>query len=176
MGTLHSLDPPPAEQGRRLARAGEADTTMDATRAHHPDRMMSPGAGARTLHGMEWVALLVWIIIAMLALPVALGALSGSHGLGLQAVAAIGGLVFVALFIILDGPLWAGWLAVGLAVTGIVADVWGAEHLLSDTRPVSADLQGIEELEAGLLGVQLPLFGVALLCSLCLGVDLVTVA
>jgi hypothetical protein len=125
---------------------------------------------------MEWLALMVWIVIALLALPVALGALSGALGLGLQAVAAIGGLVFVALFIILDGPLWTGWLAFGLAILGIVADLWGAERLLSDDRAVSADLQGIEELEAGILGVQLPLFGVALLCSLCLGVNLVTLA
>jgi hypothetical protein len=125
---------------------------------------------------MEWVALMVWIVIALLAMPVALGALSGAPGLGLQAVAATGGLVVVALFIVLDGPLWAGWLAVALAVVGIVADLWGAERLLSDDRAVSADLQGIEELEAGILGVQLPLFGVALLCSLCLGVNLVTLA
>jgi hypothetical protein len=125
-------------------------------------------------HSMEWVALMVWIVIVLLALPVAAGTLSGSVGLGLQAVAAIGGLVFCALFIILDGPLWAGWLAVGMAVLGIVADVVGGEALLSDERAVSADLQGAEELEAGLLGVQLPLLGVALLCSLCLGVDLAT--
>jgi hypothetical protein len=125
---------------------------------------------------MEWVSLMVWIVIALLALPVAFGALSGAPGLALQAVAAIGGLVFVALFIILDGPQWTGWMAVGLAIAGIVGDLWGAEHLLSDSRSVSADLQGVEELEAGLLGVQLPLFGVALLCSLCLGVGLATVA
>jgi hypothetical protein len=123
---------------------------------------------------MEWVALMVWILIAALALPVALGALSGAPGLGLQVVAAIGGLALCALFIILDGPRWAGWLTVAMAVVGVIADLWGAEALLSDERPVSADLQGAEELEAGLLGVQLPLFGVALLCSLCLGVDLVT--
>ncbi|WP_272473324.1 hypothetical protein [Baekduia alba] len=125
---------------------------------------------------MEWVALMVWIVIVSLALPVAFGALSGAPGLALQAVAAIGGLAAVALFIILDGPVWTGWVAVGLAVAGIVADLMGAERLLSAERSVSADLQGIEELEAGLLGVQLPLFGVALLCSLCLGVDLVTLA
>jgi hypothetical protein len=123
---------------------------------------------------MEWVALMVWILIAALAVPVAVGALSGAPGLGLQVVAAIGGLALCALFIILDGPRWAGWLTVAMAVVGVLADVWGAEALLSDERSVGADLQGAEELEAGLLGVQLPLFGVALLCSLCLGVDLVT--
>jgi hypothetical protein len=123
---------------------------------------------------MEWVALMVWTVVAALALPVALGALSGAPGLGLQVVAAIGGLALCALFIIFDGPRWAGWLTVTMAVVGVLADVWGAEALLSDERSVSADLQGAEELEAGLLGVQLPLFGVALLCSLCLGLDLVT--
>jgi hypothetical protein len=125
---------------------------------------------------MEWLALIVWVVIALLALPVAGGALSGVPGLGLQVVAAIGGVVFSALFIILDGPLWAGWLAVGMAVAGVIADLWGAEALLSEDRSIGADLQGAEELEAGLLGVQLPLFIVALLCSLCLGVDLVTLA
>ena len=123
---------------------------------------------------MEWVALVVWVVIALLALPVAFGALSGAHGLGLQLVAVTGGVVFCALFIILDGPLWAGWLTVAMAALGILADIWGIDHLLSEDRSVSAQLQAAEELEAGLLGVQLPLLGVALLCSLCLGVDLVT--
>ncbi len=77
---------------------------------------------------------MVWIVIALLAMPVALGALSGAPGLALHAVAAVGGLVFVALFIILDGPLWTGWMAVGLAVLGIAAGLWGAERLLSDDR------------------------------------------
>lgn len=125
---------------------------------------------------MEWVALMVWIVIVLLAMPVAAGSLSGVPGLGLQVVAAIGGVVFCALFIILDGPLWTGWLAVAMACAGVVADIWGAEALLSDAHPVSAGLQPAEELEAGLLGVQLPLFGVALLCSLCLAVNLVTLA
>jgi hypothetical protein len=123
---------------------------------------------------MEWLALIVWVLIALLALPVAAGALSGAPGLGLQAVAAIGGVGFCALFIILDGPLWAGWLAVAMAVVALVADLWGAAALLSEGRSVGADLQGAEELEAGLLGVQVPLLVVALLCSLCLGVSFVT--
>jgi hypothetical protein len=125
---------------------------------------------------MEWVALLVWIVVALMALPVALGALSGAPGLALQAVAAPAGLVFCALFIILDGPAWTGWLAVGMAAVGIVADTWGADTLLSGDRFISADLQANEEFAAGVLGAQLPLFGVALLCSLCLGVGLATLS
>jgi hypothetical protein len=125
---------------------------------------------------MEWVALTVWVVVALLALPVAAGALSGAPGLALQAVAAIGGLVFCVLFIVLDGPRWTGWMAVGLAVVGVLGALWGAERLLSADRAVSGDLQDAEELEAGILGVQIPLFLVALACSLCLGVDLVTLA
>jgi hypothetical protein len=137
---------------------------------------MHGGAAEATLGGMEWVALMVWIVVALLALPVGAGALSGIPGLALQAAAAIGGLVFCALFIILDGPEWTGWIAVGLAVAGIVAGLSGAERLLSDDRPASADLQGLEELEAGLLGVEIPLLVVALLGSVCLGLHVATVA
>jgi hypothetical protein len=135
---------------------------------------MRRGRRATTLTPVEWVALMVWILIAALALPVAAGTLSGATGLGLQSVGALGGLAACALFIILDGQTWLGWITVGMAVIGIVGSVWGAEALLSDERPISASLQGAEELEAFLLGVELPLFGVALLCSLCLGIDLVT--
>jgi hypothetical protein len=119
---------------------------------------------------------MVWVLVAGLALPVAFGALSGAPGLGLQVVAAIGGLACCTLFIIFDGPQWLGWTAVGMAGLGIGAGLWGADALLTDDRTVSADLQGAEEVEALLLGVQLPLFAVVLLCSLCLGVDLVTIA
>jgi hypothetical protein len=144
---------------------------------------MNPDPAPRTLalpppseeHVMEWLALCVWILIALLALPVALGALSGALGLGLQAVAAIGGVVFCALFILLDGPEWAGWLAVGMAGLGVVTDLWGAERLLSDERPAVAGLQDVEELEAGILGVQIPLFGVALILSVCLGLGVATI-
>jgi hypothetical protein len=123
---------------------------------------------------MEWVALFVWVLIAALALPVAAGALSGAPGLALQAIAVLGGLVLCALFIILDGPRWAGWLTVAMAVIAVIAALWGADALLSDGRPASPDTQPMSEVAAGLLGVELPLLGVALLCSLCLGVDLVT--
>jgi hypothetical protein len=125
---------------------------------------------------MEWVALMVWVLVAGLALPVAFGALSGVPGLGLQAVAAIGGFALCTLFIIFDGPLWMGWATFGMAALGIVTGLSGADRLLSEQRAVSPDLQAAEETEAFLLGVQLPLYGVALGCSLCLGVNLVTLA
>jgi hypothetical protein len=125
---------------------------------------------------MEWVALMVWVLVAGLALPVALGTLSGVLGLGLQGAAAIGGLALVILFIIFDGPLWMGWAAFAMAVLGILGGLAGADTLTSDERAVSPDLQAAEETEALLLGVQLPLYGVALFCSVCLAVNLATVA
>lgn len=115
---------------------------------------------------MDVVAVAIWFLVAALALPVAGGALSGAAGLGAQPIAAMGGLALCILFFVIDGaPDWAAWGAFGLACVGIVADVHGANSLLSSERPVSADLQAAEELEAGLLGVQLPLFGVAALLS-----------
>jgi hypothetical protein len=143
-------------------------------RRHHPLRVMPWTCPASTLSRMEWVALMVWVLVAGLALPVGVGALSGAAGLGLQAVAAIAGVVFTVLFIIRDGAGWAGWLTVAMAVIAVIADVWGADVLLSDGRPASAELQGAEEVAAGTLGFQLPLLGVALLCSLCLGLHFVT--
>ncbi|HEY4095039.1 MAG TPA: hypothetical protein VGM33_06005 [Baekduia sp.] len=125
---------------------------------------------------MEWVALMVWVLVVSLALPVALGALSGALGLGLQGAAAIGGLALTILFIIFDGPLWMGWAAFAMAVLGILGGLAGADTLTSDERAVSPDLQAAEETEALLLGVQLPLYGVALFCSVCLAVNLATVA
>jgi hypothetical protein len=119
---------------------------------------------------MEWVALLIWALVVMLALPISTAALSGAAGLGLQAPAAVAGLALCALFIIFDGPTWMGWVTVGVAVVGIMADTLGADELLSEDFPVS----DAGELSAGLLGVQLPLFGVALLTSLCLGLHLAT--
>jgi hypothetical protein len=125
---------------------------------------------------MEWVALGVWILVAALALPVAGGLLSGIPGLGLQVVAAIGGLGLCIVFIAVGGAAWAGWIAFGLACLGIVVDTNGASSLLSENRSISGGLQGAEELEAGLLGAQLPLFGVAALTSLAMAVELATVA
>ena len=125
---------------------------------------------------MEWLTLVVWLMIAGLAVPVSFGALSGVPGLGLQAMASIAGFALCTLFIIFDGSPWFGWSTVAMAVLGIVTSLSGAAALMSEERTVSADLQPAEETEALLLGVQLPLYGVVLLGSLCLGVDLVTLA
>jgi hypothetical protein len=123
---------------------------------------------------MEWLALVIWVVIAMIALPLGGLALTGLVGLGLQAAAVGAGVVFCALYIILDGPGWAGWLTVAMAAVAILAAVQGAAQLTSSERSVSADTQGAEELASGLLGVEIPLLLVVLGCSLCLGLEFVT--
>jgi hypothetical protein len=120
---------------------------------------------------VDIVAVAVWALVAALALPVAGGALSGIAGLAAQPVAALGGLALCILFLVLDGPEWAAWGALALACLGIVADALGAASLLSADRRGNVGLEGLEELEAGLLGVQLPLFGVAALLSLAMVTD-----
>jgi hypothetical protein len=126
---------------------------------------------------MDVVALGVWGLVALLAMPLALGTLSGVPALGLQPVAAIGGLTLTILYVVLDGPSWAGWVAFGLAWLGIIVDSIGVSVLCDDRRPASTPgVQAAEELEAGLLGAQLPLFGVAMAVSAAMGVQLAVVA
>jgi hypothetical protein len=123
---------------------------------------------------VEWLALVVWIVIALIALPIGAFALAGLVGLGLQAAAVGAGTVFSALYIIFDGPRWAGWLTVAMAAVALVASVQGAAQLTSGDRPASADTQDAEELASGLLGVEIPMLFVALGCSLCLGFHFIT--
>jgi hypothetical protein len=123
---------------------------------------------------MEWLALIIWIVIALLALPLGAFALSGLVGLGLQAAAVGAGTVLCALYIILDGPRWAAWLTVAMAVVALLSCVQGAAQLTSDSRTPSADTQGAEETAAGLLGVEIPLLVVVFGCSLLLGFHFTT--
>jgi hypothetical protein len=123
---------------------------------------------------MEWLAIIVWVAIALFALPIGALAVAGIFGLGLQAAAVGAGTVFSALYIILDGPRWAGWLTVAMAALALVSCVQAAAQLTSGDRAASADTQGAEELASGLLGVEIPLLFVALGCSLCLGFHFIT--
>jgi hypothetical protein len=126
--------------------------------------------------GMEWVAIMTLGLVVVLALPVAGGVLSGVPALGLQAVAAVGALALCVVYVALGGPDWAGWGAAGLAFVGLIADTVGVGGLTSEDRGVTARLQGREEVEASLLGVQIPLFIIAALAAVAMGLDVATVA
>ena len=103
---------------------------------------------------MEFLALLLWLLLAGTAAVVApFGVVS--LGAGLSALAAFGGTAACILYIVLDAPDWAGWLMLGLAVLGIVGATLAAAWL-SDDRAITGS--AFEGLMAGAVGVQLPLY------------------
>jgi hypothetical protein len=110
---------------------------------------------------MEWVALLVWALLAVFGLPLAALAGLAAPTLGLQALAVGAGFVLCVLFVALGGGSVLLWCAVGVAVAGLVAVARGSAWLTSGERPVSAVGQRAEERAATLAGVQGPLFAVA---------------
>jgi hypothetical protein len=120
---------------------------------------------------MEWLALAMWIIVAAIALPLGRHALSETAVLGLQALAGGGGLALCAFFLAVGRPQILAWGAFALGVTGLGAVTVAAVWLASDARSVSAAGQGAEEADALLVGLVLPLFGIAALFSLLVALD-----
>jgi hypothetical protein len=125
---------------------------------------------ARKEDAMEWLALAMWIIVAAIALPLGRHALSETALLGLQALAGGGGLALCVFFLAVGRPQILAWGAFALGVTGLGAVTVAAVWLASDARSVSA-AQGAEETDALLVGLVLPLFGIAALFSLLMALD-----
>lgn len=117
---------------------------------------------------MEWLAIILWALVAGLAGPVGGGALMGAPSLGLAPLCGIGGLVCTVLFIIFGGDAFA-WIAFGLAVTGALSVWLGAARLVDSQRPTTWASGVTDETIAGLCGAAGPLFaveaGVALLVA-----------
>jgi hypothetical protein len=134
--------------------------------------MMSRPARATTIVRMEWLALLVWLLLAGMGLAMGIGALS-TPGAGLVPLAAVGGLATTVVFIITSSFVWA-WIAFGLAVLGIIATSVAAAFLVSSDRGISAAGQTGEEIQAAVAGIALPLFGTVVCMSLLVALDLVT--
>jgi hypothetical protein len=114
---------------------------------------------------MQWVALTVWVVVAMLALPLSRGVAYGRASLGVQALAGIAGLALM-VEVAAGGALALGWWAGGCGALGVVAVGVAAAGLTSEQAGVGTlEVERLEEHEAGLAGVQLLLFGVATICS-----------
>jgi hypothetical protein len=118
---------------------------------------------------MEWLAVILWALVAGLAAPLGAGAAMGAPALGLGPLAGIGGLALTVLFILFGGAALA-WGAFALAVLGAIS-VWaGAASLTSADRSVSWANGVGEETVALVAGAAAPLFaveaGVALLVAL----------
>jgi hypothetical protein len=91
--------------------------------------------------------------------------------LGLQALAAGGGLALCVAFLAVGRPSILAWGAAALALIGLAAVTGAALWLASDARSVSAAGQGAEETDALLAGLVLPLFGLAAVFALLTAFD-----
>jgi hypothetical protein len=120
---------------------------------------------------MQWLALILWLLIAPVGMLLGVFALS-TPGAALQAPAVVAGLGLTVVYLITDSPAaaWGGFAAAVLAfVTTGAAGAW----LVSGDREVSAAGQTAEETQAAIAGWQLPLLVVVSLAMLLVALDLV---
>ena len=120
---------------------------------------------------MQWLTLAVWIVVALLALPLGRGALYGRASLGVQALAAIGGLALMAAVCAGGSPELAWW-AVGCGGVGVVAMGVASAGLTAERAEVAVGMASLEEHEAGLAGAQLLLMGLAAILSMLVGLEI----
>ncbi len=115
---------------------------------------------------MEWLSLVVWTIIAALALPLAAGAIFGRMSLGVQALAGIGGLALL-IVICIEGLLTGvAWTAVGLGFLGALASMIAGFSLSSEHGGLIRGVEAVEEQQAMMVGAQMMLFMVAAMLTL----------
>jgi hypothetical protein len=124
---------------------------------------------------MEWLTLAVWIIVFAIALPLARGALAGHASLALQAMAATAGLGLMIAYVASGQPNALIWLAFAFAAVGALALLAAAISLTAErSTPAPASVLRMEETDAGLAGVQLPMFCVALALTLTVALEIGT--
>jgi hypothetical protein len=112
---------------------------------------------------MVWLALVTWVVVVMLALPVG-GSLVPS--LGLMVLLTLVGLGTTVLFGITGASVWA-WISFGAACAAAVLGLVGTRTLVYDEAQI---LQSVPELIKNVaalsLGVALPLLGATILITL----------
>jgi hypothetical protein len=114
---------------------------------------------------MEWLALVLWLLIVGLALPLGVGAIA-QPAFGLVALAAPAAFALILAFIIFDAQEWMAWAAFGSAVVATIAAGVGAAWIVDGYRSISHVGQTVEETLAAIVGMELPLLGVASLVNL----------
>lgn len=124
---------------------------------------------------MEWFSLVVWSVIALIALPLALGAIAQPL-LAVQALAVLSGLAVSVLWVFSVGGEEVAWAAFACAVIAALALAISAAWVVRGDREVSRVGQSGEELVASLVGLELPLVTVAGLLMLLLAAGGVTFA
>jgi hypothetical protein len=125
---------------------------------------------------MEWLAIVIWLLVAALALPLGGGAALGRGSLAVQALAGIGGFALLVVYVVVgDNPATLAWVACGLGVLGLLAMAFAAAGLTSDHEGGGlVGLEGMEEHVALLAGVQLPMFAVAALITMLVALEIGT--
>ena len=116
---------------------------------------------------MEFVALLIWLLLAGTATVLAPFAFT-TPGAGLSALAAFGGATACVLFIVLDAPLWTAWAQVGFAVLGMLGGTLAAAQL-NDDRFATGSV--MEQVQASAVGLQLPFYGTVAFVSLLMALE-----
>jgi len=104
---------------------------------------------------MEWLALGVWLIVLVAALPLGAGTFQAPP-LGLQPPLAIAGFALAILFAI-DGVAGLAWAAFGVGIAGALTTAAGAAALVGDEDPVSRTAGRT----AAFAGVALPMYATA---------------
>jgi hypothetical protein len=104
---------------------------------------------------MEWVALVTWGLVMMVALPLGVGAVVRPE-FALAAMVAGAGFVLTLLWVIIEGNKWPLWAATGCGVVALVLVGVGSMGLVTSDRSYGSDrLQLIAESVSGLAAAQL---------------------
>jgi hypothetical protein len=111
---------------------------------------------------MRWLTLCTWIVLVAVALPAARVPLVSLLG---QAACALGGLAVIIVFAASGASAFA-WSAFAIACAGTLLAASAAHTLVEDAPGTMRGVrQGRKETVAGLEGLELPLFAVAVLLS-----------
>ena len=105
-----------------------------------------------------WFVLVMWVVVASVALPIGLGALTQTPLLGLQALFALAGLALAVVFVSVEATETIAWVMVGVALLGAITVTGAVAWLVSDEKPDRlAGQQHFEEVNALLAGVAIPM-------------------
>jgi len=102
---------------------------------------------------MEWLALVLWLVLLAVALPLGRGAFAAPP-LGLQPPLAIAGLALAVLFAA-NGAAGLAWAAFAVALAGVATLGAGAAQLIRDEETTDPAVG----YDAAFAGVALPLYG-----------------
>lgn len=120
---------------------------------------------------MQWLTLFMWIVVVAIALPLSAGAAYGRASLGLQALAAFGGLA-ILIAVCSGRPAHLAWWAFGCGVIGVFAVSVASASLTAERGGVPERIERAEEHEASLAGVQLPLLATTTILTLLVALDI----